>query len=50
MERAGGALSEDERSELKRLRKEVRDLKLEKEKFKKASAGMPHHFFAKEMK
>ena len=44
-ERAGTVLSEDERSELKRLRKEIRDLKLEKEILKKASA-----FFAKEMK
>lgn len=42
---AGTALSEDERAELKRLRKEVKDLRMEKEILKKASA-----FFAKEMK
>ena len=44
-EASGGTLSEDEREELKRLRKENRELKLEKEILKKASA-----FFAKEMK
>jgi len=38
-------LAEDEREELKRLRKEVKNLRLEKEILKKASA-----FFAKEMK
>ncbi len=42
---AGEVLAEDERSELKRLRKEVKDLRMEKEILKKASA-----FFAKEMK
>jgi len=42
---AGEALGEDERAELKRLRKEVKDLRTEKEILKKASA-----FFAKEMK
>ena len=40
-----GALSDDERSELKRLRKENKTLRIEKEILKKASA-----FFAKEMK
>ena len=44
-ERAGDALLEDEREELKRLRKEVKELRMEKEILKKASA-----FFAKEMK
>ena len=44
-EKSGAALNEDEREELKRLRKENRELKLEKEILKKASA-----FFAKEMK
>ena len=44
-ERAGKALIEDERSELIRLRKEVKNLRMEKEILKKASA-----FFAKEMK
>ena len=39
------ALSTDERSELKALRKEVKTLRMEKEILKKASA-----FFAKEMK
>ena len=34
-ERAGKVLSEDEQSELKRLSKEIRDLKLEKEVLKK---------------
>ena len=41
----GKALSEDEREELKSLRKEVKNLRMEKEILKKASA-----FFAKEMK
>jgi len=39
------SLSEDERTELNRLRKEVKHLRMEKEILKKASA-----FFAKEMK
>ena len=42
---AGEALPEDERAELKRLRREVKELRMEKEILKKASA-----FFAKEMK
>jgi transposase len=42
---AGTVLAEDEREELKRLRKEVKELRMEKEILKKASA-----FFAKEMK
>ena len=41
----GKALSETERDELKRLRKEIKELRMEKEILKKASA-----FFAKEMK
>ena len=41
----GLSLNEDERSELKRLRKEVKNLRMEKEILKKASL-----FFAKEMK
>ena len=41
----GKMLGEDEREELKRLRKEVKALRTEKEILKKASA-----FFAKEMK
>ena len=41
----GKTLSEDERDELKSLRKEVKNLRMEKEILKKASA-----FFAKEMK
>lgn len=40
-----GALSADERTELKRLRKENKTLRIEKDILKKASA-----FFAKEMK
>ena len=44
-QREGVALVEDERDELKRLRKEVKELRMEKEILKKASA-----FFAKEMK
>ena len=44
-EQDGTKLSEDERDELKRLRKEVKNLRIEKEILKKASA-----FFAKEMK
>ena len=44
-QRNGVALVEDERDELKRLRKEVKELRMEKEILKKASA-----FFAKEMK
>lgn len=42
---AGEALPESERDELKRLRKEVKELRMEKEILKKASA-----FFAKEMR
>lgn len=41
----GKALAEDEREELKRLRKENKELRMEKEILKKASA-----FFAQEMK
>lgn len=41
----GKMLSTDEREELKRLRREVKTLRMEKEILKKASA-----FFAKEMK
>jgi len=41
----GKVLSEDERGELKQLRKENKNLRMEKEILKKASA-----FFAKEMK
>ena len=41
----GKILVEDERAELKRLRKENKELRMEKEILKKASA-----FFAKEMK
>jgi transposase len=41
----GKSLSVDERDELKKLRKEVKELRMEKEILKKASA-----FFAKEMK
>jgi transposase len=44
-EASGTQLSADEREELKRLRKEVRMLRMEKEILKKASA-----YFAKEMK
>jgi transposase len=44
-QQAGKVLSEDERDELKRLRKENKNLRMEKEILKKASA-----FFAKEMK
>lgn len=42
---SGKTLVEDERDELKRLRKENKELRMEKEILKKASA-----FFAKEMK
>lgn len=44
-QRAGNALDEDESSELKRLRSEVKTLRIEKDILKKAST-----FFAKEMK
>jgi len=44
-ETSGTRLSADEREELKRLRKEVRLLRMEKEILKKAS-----QYFAKEMK
>ena len=44
-QRQGIALEESERDELKRLRKENKGLRMEKEILKKASA-----FFAKEMK
>ena len=42
---SGAGLNADEREELKRLRKEVRTLRMEKEILKKAS-----QYFAKEMK
>ncbi len=42
---SGSSLSTDEREELKQLRRENRELKMEKEILKKASA-----YFAKEMK
>lgn len=44
-ESQGKALQENERDELKRLRKENKELRMEKEILKKASA-----FFAKEMR
>ena len=44
-EASGERLNPEERDELKRLRREVRQLKMEKEILKKASA-----YFAKEMK
>ena len=44
-EASGARLSGDEKEELKRLRKEVRQLRMEKEILKKAS-----QYFAKEMK
>ena len=44
-QKEGHVLAEDERAELKRLRKENKELRMEKEILKKASA-----FFAKEMK
>jgi transposase len=44
-EASSSDLTADEREELKRLRKEVRNLRMEKEILKKASA-----YFAKEMK
>ncbi len=44
-EASGGRLTADERAELARLRREVKELRMEKEILKKASA-----FFAKEMK
>lgn len=44
-EASGNRLSSDDREELQRLRKEVRQLRMEKEILKKAS-----QYFAKEMK
>jgi transposase len=46
----GISLSTDEREELIRLRKENKNLRMEQEILKKASIGVPHHLFAKEMK
>jgi transposase len=43
--KSGSLLSADDKAELNRLRKEVKQLRMEKEILKKASA-----FFAKEMK
>ena len=37
-----------EQAEIRNLRGEVRRLKMEKDILKKATAGMPDHFFAKE--
>ena len=45
LEATGERLNADERAELARLRREVKELRMEKEILKKASA-----FFAKEMK
>ncbi len=45
----GKSLSTDEREELILLRKGNKNLRMEKEVLKKASVGMPHHLFAKEM-
>ncbi|QGP56754.1 hypothetical protein PsalMR5_04244 (plasmid) [Piscirickettsia salmonis] len=45
MTRTKSTMSPDEKEELKALRKEVKQLRMEKEILKKASA-----FFAKEMK
>lgn len=44
-DKEGQDMTDNEREELKRLRKEVKELRMEKEILKKASA-----FFAKEMK
>jgi transposase len=46
----GKSLSTDEREELIRLRKENKNMRMEKEILKKSSVGMPHHLFVKEMK
>ena len=45
MANSNNSLNSDESEELKRLRKEVKELRMEKEILKKASA-----FFAKELK
>jgi transposase len=46
----GKSLSTDEREELIRLRNENKNWRMMKEILRKASVGMPLHFFAKEMK
>jgi transposase len=46
----GKSLSTDELEEFIRLRKENKNLRMEKDILKKASVGMPHHLFAKEIK
>lgn len=45
--RGNGKLT-GEQAEIRRLKEENRRLKMEKDILKKATVGMPHHFFAKE--
>jgi transposase len=47
--RGNGKLT-DEQLEIRRLKEQVRRLEMEKDILKKATVGMPHHFFAKETK
>jgi transposase len=44
--RGNGKLT-PEQVEIRQLREENRRLKMEKERLKKVTVGMPHHFFAK---
>ncbi len=45
--RGNGKLTPDQ-EEIRKLKTQVKQLQMEKDILKKATVGMPHHFFAKE--